>query len=227
MKRFIKTILYLAIIILIYLCIKSVITPIRFQKIKAEREKIIIERLIDIRKAELEFKAKNGYYTSSFDSLIQFLKTAKKKIVMKQDALSEKQLEAGLTEDKAISILKSGNLKQIMENDLQTFRRDTSYINMIEAIFLKRYSSNNIQYLAIIPFSKNKRFELRAKNNFIDGSGNIIPLFECEAHFRSYLFDLEHQEMLNLIDLQEKLFRFPGLKIGSIDEPNNNAGNWE
>ena len=33
--------------------------------------------------------------------------------------------------------------------------------------------------------------------------------------------------MLNAIDIQEKFDKFPGLKIGSVLEPNNNAGNWE
>jgi hypothetical protein len=41
------------------------------------------------------------------------------------------------------------------------------------------------------------------------------------------MYDMNRQEVVNKIDLREKLFKFPGLAVGSILEPNNNAGNWE
>jgi hypothetical protein len=41
------------------------------------------------------------------------------------------------------------------------------------------------------------------------------------------LKDLNHQEVLNKIDVQTKLAKYPGLMVGSTNEPNNNAGNWE
>jgi hypothetical protein len=52
-------------------------------------------------------------------------------------------------------------------------------------------------------------------------------LFEASAAYTTYLYDLNRQEMLNAIDLQKKLEKFPGLQVGSVLEPNNNAGNWE
>jgi hypothetical protein len=38
---------------------------------------------------------------------------------------------------------------------------------------------------------------------------------------------LNAQELNALIDTYNKLDRFAGLKVGDIDTPNNNAGNWE
>ena len=37
----------------------------------------------------------------------------------------------------------------------------------------------------------------------------------------------DDQERVNLIDKEEQLDHYPGLKMGDINEPNNNAGNWE
>ncbi len=202
-------------------------TPIRFDESKASREKAIIQRLIDIRKVQLEFKDQNGKFTASFDTLISFVKEAKKKMVMKEGALTDKQLEAGLTEASAVRIVKKGNAAEIAANGLQDFRRDTAYVSLLQAIFPTEYTLETINQLAIIPYSKNEKYELKVKNNFINSTGSRIPLFEASAHYNTYLFDLDHQEMLNTIDLQEKLTKFPGLKVGSIDEPNNNAGNWE
>ena len=114
MKTIIKILLSLSIVLLTYFCIMSVLTPIRFDQAKANREKDVIKRLVDIRKAELEFKDQKGRYTASFDTLINFLKTAKKKMVMKEGSLTDKQLDAGLTEAAAVKIVKRGNSK---END--------------------------------------------------------------------------------------------------------------
>jgi hypothetical protein len=54
-----------------------------------------------------------------------------------------------------------------------------------------------------------------------------VPIFEIRAHYNTYLHDLNKQELVNLIDKEQKLDHYPGLKVGSIDAPNNNAGNWE
>lgn len=227
MKTIIKVLLSISIVLLTYFCIMSVVTPIQFEETKANREKAIIQRLIDIRTAELEFKDQKGRFTADFDSLITFVKTAKKKMVMKEGALTDKQLEAGLTEASAVKIVNKGNASEIAANGLQNFRRDTAYVSLLESLFPTEYTAKTIDQIAIIPYSNNERFELKANNGFTNATGIRIPLFEATAHYKTYLYDLNRQEMINAIDLQEKLTKFPGLKVGSIDEPNNNAGNWE
>jgi hypothetical protein len=182
--------------------------------------------LVDIRKAEIEFKDQNKRYTASFDTLFHFLKTAKKKIVMKEGFLTDKQLEAGLTEAKAAEIVRKGNQKEIAEYGLQNFRRDTILTDLLEEVF-PNYNRDNIDKMRIIPYSKNEEFTLKVNNNYTNISGIRIPLFEASALYESYLYDLNRQELLNLIDRTLKMGKFPGLKVGSIEEPNNNAGNWE
>ena len=227
MKTTIKILLALSIVLLTYMCVMSILTPIRFDAVKDSREKVVIKHLIDIRKMEIEFRDQKGRYTGSFDTLLTFVKHAKKKVVMKEGTLTDKQLDGGLTEAKAVKIVHSGNQKEIAANGLQGFVRDTAYVNMVKAIFPGEYTDETIDEVAIIPFSKNERFLLKAKNDYVNSAGITIPLFEASALYKTYLLDLDHQEMLNVIDIQEKLEKFPGLKVGSIDEPNNNAGNWE
>ncbi len=227
MKTIIKILLSLSIVLLVYLCIMSVLTPIRFDQGKALREKAVISRLIDIRKAELEYKDQKGVFTDNFQTLIDFLKTGKKKAVLKEGSLTDKQLDSGLTEADAIKIVRSGNAKAIAENGLENFRRDTAYVNLIQAIFPDQYTDKTIDQIAIIPFSQNEKFDLKVNNEYMNGTGTLVPLFSASAPYKSYLFDLNHQEMLNIIDTQNKLNKYPGLMVGSVDEPNNNAGNWE
>ncbi len=227
MKTTIKILLSLSIVLLVYFCIMSVLTPIRFDETKVSRETAIIKRLTDIRKVELEFKDQKGRFTASFDTLINFAKTAKKKMVMKEGSLTDKQLNAGLTEVAAAKIVRRGNAKEIAENGLEGFRRDTAYVNLLQAIFPTEYTAETIDQLAIIPYSNKDKFDLKVKNDYVNGTGITIPLFEAAAPFKSYLYDLNHQELINIIDIQTKLNKYPGLKVGSVEEPNNNAGNWE
>ena len=227
MKTIIKILLVASIGLLSYMCVMSIVTPIKFDETKTAREKVIIQRLIDIRTAEVEYKNQKGVYTDSFPELFNFLKTAKKKTVLKEGSLSDKQLEAGLTEAAAARIVRKGHKAEIIANGLENFRRDTAYLNMIESIFPEKYTIETIEQLAEIPFSNNEKFTLKVNNEYYNATNIKIPLFEASAAYTTYLYDLNRQEMLNAIDLQKKLEKFPGLQVGSVLEPNNNAGNWE
>lgn len=227
MKTVIKILLVASIGLLSYFCIMSIMTPINFDESKTAREKEIVQKLIDIRTAETEYKNQKGVYTDKFDELIKFLKTSKKKTVLKEGSLTDVQLEAGLTELSATKIVKRGNKKEIIANGLQNFRRDTAYVSMLEALFPNKYTDETIENIAFIPYSNNEKFDLKVNNDYKNSTGIKIPLFEASTLYKQYLHDLNHQEMLNVIDIQVKLEKFPGLKVGSVDEPNNNAGNWE
>jgi hypothetical protein len=227
MKAIVKILLAVSIVLLTYFCIMSIVTPIQFDEEKARREVVIIEKLVDIRKAQVEYRDQKGVYTDKFEDLIKFLKNAKKKTVLKEGSLSDKQLEAGLTEIKAVKIVNSGNMQEIIANGLQNFRRDTAYVSMLQAIFPEKYTAETIDQIAVVPFTENQKFELKVNNDYTNNNGIKIPLFEASVLYSVYLKDLNHQEVLNKIDVQTKLVKFPGLMVGSTTEPNNNAGNWE
>jgi hypothetical protein len=227
MKVVYSILLVIAIAVLGYLCVMSILTPIRFEEQREEREKIIIAKLIDIRKAEVEFNNQFRYYTANMDSLINFINTGKVAQVFKVGTLTDEQLKAGLTEQKAVKIVNSGKTKEIIANGLQNFRRDTTFVGVFESIFADKYSRETIAKLGEIPFSNGEQFNLQAGLYVNPKTGIKIPLFQATAHYSTYLNDLDKQERINLIDLREKMQKFPGLKVGDIETPNNNAGNWE
>lgn len=228
MKTVIKILLGISIVFLAYLCIMSIVTPIQFENTRVAREKLVVKQLIDIRKAQLEYKDQNNRFTSSMDTLIDFIKTGKKKIVSKEGTLTDKQLEAGLTERKAVEIVKKGNQKEIAANGLEGFRRDTVLVDVFEELYKNdNYTRESISKIAIIPYSNNVPFELEVNNEYTNDLGIRIPLFEARAPYEAYLYDLDRQELLNLIDKSEQMNKYPGLKVGSVEAPNNNAGNWE
>ena len=106
MKTVINIVLAACVIGLIYVCYGSIVGPINFDNTKKAREKQVIARLIDIRKAQQEYRSlHHGMYTEHFDTLIDFVKNQKLPFVMKVGQLTDKQLEDGLTEKKAMAII--------------------------------------------------------------------------------------------------------------------------
>lgn len=251
-KIIIRVLLGIAVIFMAYLCIVSVITPIRFEEQREIREKAVINNLISLRTAEAQFRLDKGYFTADLDSLVQYLQTTPKKEVLKEGSLSEKQLEDGMTENKAAKIMERARMKAqrkmkfqgpdslnllyqyVWENDrevihegLQGFRRDTIHTNMIQSLYKGQYTEATIGQIIYIPYTDNVKFEVETNNEYTTSQGIRVPIFEIRAHYNTYLADLDDQERINLIDKEKKLEHYPGLKVGSVEAPNNNAGNWE
>ncbi len=222
MRGLFNFLLLLAIGMLTYLCVISIVDPIRFNKERDTREALVIKRLIDIRKAEIAFRNRFGHYTANADSLTLFIKYGKLPVIVKQGSLDENQLRNGLTEKKAMKIINNGNQAEIKKYNLENFRRDTAYIRIIDSIFGKNFTLDS---LLIVP-GTDKRFELET-GEIITASGYPVQLFEARTPYEVYLDGLDKQSIVNLRDIAEKTGKYPGLKVGSIVEINNNAGNWE
>jgi hypothetical protein len=258
MKTTFRILLGVAICFLAYICVDSVVTPIQFEETRAAREEAVVKNLIHIRTAEVEFKNIHGRFMADPDSLIMFLKNTPKKEVLKEGSLTERQLEKGMTEHKAVKIIEKAkakamsklktddpevlyayiweNDKDIKDNDLQGFRRDTILEDMIATIFKGEFTADNIDQIIYIPYSnllqngkKGEliRYEIEVNDEYKTSQGIHVPLFEARAPFDTYLADQDLQELANLNDKEKKLEHYQGLKVGSIDAPNNNSGNWE
>ncbi len=229
MKHVINILLGLAACFLAYALVDSVMTPIHFEETRAQRQTDVVAKLIDIRTAELEYRNQNGRFTDNYDSLFIFLREGKKKEVHKEGSLTDAQLDAGLTEAKAVKIIKSGNKKEIEKNGLQNFVRDTIFSDLLPTLFGDKYTAENIEQLKYIPYSdKQETFIINLNNEYVTPKGNIpFPLFEACAPFETFLSDLDHQELINLKDKEKQLDHYPGLRVGNAEEPNNFAGNWE
>lgn len=83
--------------------------------------------------------------------------------------------------------------------------------------------ADSLQY---IPYTEGLRFDLTA-TTVTGKSGRDVPLMECGAKFNDYLAGLDENRIANLIEEANNAGRYPGLKIGDISTPNDNAGNWE
>lgn len=227
MKHVINAVLALCALTLVYICYASIMGPINFEAEKKVREKAVIARLIDIRKAQMEYRNNKGEFANSFDSLIYWVNNAKLPLLYKEGELTDKQLEDGMTERKAMKIInkakKTGDYREVEKNGLKGFVRDTLWVAALDTLFGKNYHVDSLRY---VPFGNGKTFEIATKNDTAK-SGAPIFMFEVKTPYETYMAGMDAQEIANLKDIQSKLGKYCGLKIGSIETPNNGAGNWE
>ncbi|OFX21625.1 MAG: hypothetical protein A2041_08690 [Bacteroidetes bacterium GWA2_31_9b] len=208
MKRLIQIVLAILMVVLAYLVWESIQTPIRFNKEKDKRYAATIQRLKDIRTAQLAYKDGYGKFTASFDTLIEFIEHDSMKLVKAIGSIPDELLAQGWTEQIA---LKEGIIT-----------RDTIRRAIKDTLFAKDY---NAQELWKVPFTENAKFEL-ATTVLLTGSVKV-DVFEAKVHNNILLNGLDKQEVINLNERMEQSNNYPGVKVGSITEPNNNAGNWE
>ncbi len=210
MKTALNIVFTIIIIVLAWFLLESIMKPIRFNKEKAARETAIKERLIDIRTAQEAFKSVKGYYTGSFDTLITFLKTDSLPLVFKKGALTDEMIASGINTEK--EAVKKGLIS-----------RDTSYIPVRDSIFDKGYP---IDQLRFVPGMENTEFKMSA-GRVMTTSMVLVNVFEAYVLNDVFLGDLDRQLVVNYNDQRTKITGFPGMKVGDVKVPNNNAGNWE
>lgn len=230
MKYVITSMLVVASLFLVWLCYDSINRPIEFQENRELREKPIIARLIDIRKAQIEYKDQNNRYAGSFNDLIDFVKNGQKAQVYKQGEITDEQLSRGLNEQKALRFIANDMADSAAACGIEdfeafkaNFKRDTSFVSVLSSIFPKGFNPDS---LAFVPYSGGAKFELDTVTQFTK-SGLPLPLFEARTPYTVYLNGLNHREIVNIIDEAKKTDKYPGLKVGDVVAPNNNAGNWE
>ena len=208
MKVTLKILLAVAVVLLAYMCYRSIMGPIEFKDERDRRENLIKARLIDIRKAQIEYKNIHKVHAANFDELSKFLKDEKLPFLIKEGVLTDEQLEKGMTEKEAV---KKGLI-----------RRDTVWVTAVDTLFGKGY---NVDDLRNVP-GANVQFTMDTAT-LTSGSGYTVKVFQCGVLYDDYLDDLNKQEVYNLKDKASKMGKYAGLRVGSVEEINNNAGNWE
>ena len=211
MKKGIQIFLGLVIVALIYVVADMIHTPLKFEQQLKSRNADVIVKLKDIRAAERAFKSKYQHFTSDFDSLINFILN---------DSL---ELERKLVdEDDSVAM---AQLKKAKKQNIEKYN-----LAVIDTIFNPRkLTTEQVNDLRFIPHTDGKvQFILQA-GKVMTGSNVLVPVVECRAPYKMYLDTIEfRQNVINLIDDKVNNFNeYAGLKFGSMEGSNNEAGNWE
>jgi hypothetical protein len=193
-----QVLLLIVILVLGYLVYNSIMQPVEFNRERAHREADVVERLKDIRSAQLLFRQSNGKFANNFDTLISYIRDGEIPVV-----------------------------RVVPDPTDTTFTRTISdtlgFVKVADSLFHKRrgFSMQNFRY---IPHSQSIEFEMDAGE--IERGGVRVSVFEAKAPFITYLQGMDQQRVYNLIAHMEQIERYPGLRVGSMTEPSTD-GNWE
>ncbi|OMP30962.1 hypothetical protein BKM32_11705 [Mangrovimonas sp. DI 80] len=204
-KPLINIALWVLIGFLAYSTFMSVYGEIQFNQLKKKRYAAVIEKLKDIRDAELAHKTVTGKFTDNFDNLVKFIDTAQFTITQRRDSsVIDEELTkrfGGVEMRKDIVIIDTLDFVPVKDS---LFGADTRYKTMMN-----------------LPVGKpGAKFELKA--DFLDE----IPVFEASVLKDVILFDQDpnlvakENEVISVDDVNG-----PALKVGSMSEINTN-GNW-
>jgi hypothetical protein len=214
---------------LVYLNVESIKEPVEFKKHKEYRESVAVQRLKDIRDLQVAFKNVNARYASTIDSLKMFYNEGKMKITLQVGSKDDSLAMANTKKlSQKYSYLKKEKLQQklhelYLAGEQNLVFEVSSEIAVKDTLFKSR-TDFCIDSLAFIPFSGDS---IIMESTIKKVSGVNVPLFEASMPYRSLLKGLNNQLRINLDAEREDQGRYQGLQVGSVTQPNNNAGNWE
>ena len=192
--------------LLVFAIYQSINSPIEFNKVKNERYLKVIDRLKDIRNAQVAFKSVNGIYSNSFEELVKFVDSAQFTIVQKRDS-SYMQYDR---------IYRIDMLREVIVIDT------LGYVSVKDSLFS---NTDSYKSMASIPIEGiDDKFKLKA--DIIDKNGYNVPVFEVRVSKDLILFD-QNKDLIT----QEKQtvsvdgVNGPDIVLGSLSDVSTN-GNW-
>ena len=205
-RKQITYVLFLFSAVLVFAIYNSINSPIEFNMVKNERYLKVIDRLKDIRNAQVAFKSVNGIYSNDFEELVKFVDSAQFTIVQKRDS-SYMQYDR---------VYRIDMLREVIVVDT------LGYVSVKDSLFS---NTDSYKYMASIPIDGiDEKFKLKA--DIIDKNGYNVPVFEVRVSKDLILFD-QNKDLIT----QEKQtvsvdgVNGPDIVLGSLSDVSTN-GNW-
>lgn len=205
MKRkliIIQSVLWVIIAFVGYLALSAIMEPIYFKKEKTRRYISVIQKLKDIREAQIAHKAVIGRFAEDFESLIKFVDSGEFVLVEKRDTVF-KVYDPIYRIDKKVE---------------KTITDTLGFVPVKDSLF---GSSLAYKQMMFVPFSDGKTFEMLAKK--IEKSGVKLFVFEAKVLKQHILRD----QPIHLVRQEEEALDVKGkyIQVGSVIEGTTN-GNW-
>lgn len=198
MKYIIQIVLIVAALFMGYMIYNSIQSKIELEQEVKRRKAVVIERLEEVREAQISYKKVRGEYAKSFAQLKDFL--------MNDSLIIVKAI--GEVPDSLL-----GQESKALEMGIIT--RDTTKIPVREELFKENFDKV-VSNISIIPFSDGKEFKIDAGE--VEKGKVKVKVFEVSAPYTEIFKGLKTDN--EGIDMSESLI------LGSMTEPSTN-GNWD
>ncbi|MBQ9473779.1 MAG: hypothetical protein IJU81_05160 [Bacteroidales bacterium] len=223
MNKTTKTVLEIAlgvlIVVLAATLYMSMMKPVKFEREYDLRRDACAEKLKDIRTLEEVYKQAYGCYCGNFDTLFTRLMTEDSLRII----LKEVQHHL-IPED--VELEEMSELEQVKKGYL--IRKET-YVNPIAQLRESgklTLTDEQIRNLRYVPFPKGKKYDFTIGAGKVESGGFVVPVFEVKVDLKDLLSDMDKQQVINKIAALEQINRYPGWKIGDLENPIT-EGNFE
>ena len=184
----------------------SINGPIKFNQVKNDRYTKVIDRLKDIRTAQIAHKDVNGFYANNFDSLVSFIDNGIFTVIEKRDS---SYLEYNRTY--RIDMLKEVEIVDTL-----------GFVSVKDSLF---GDNESYKMMAKVPIDGTDS-EFSIKADIIDKNGYQVPVFEVKVKKDIVLFD----QNKDLLDQENKVVSVDGVNgpeiiLGSMSDVST-SGNW-
>lgn len=207
MKLGIQAALWIASIFFAYKIYDSISGPIRFNKVKNQRYAKVINRMKDIRTAQIAHKDVTGVYANNFDSLVKFIDEG-------IFTLTEKRDSSYMEYDRTYRI---DMLKEVIVVDTLGF------VPVKDSLFK---DTDRFRNMAFIPIEGIEDSTFQIKAEVINKNGYKVPVFEVKIAKNVVLFDQDD----DFIKQENETVSVDGVNgpeiiLGSLTNVSTN-GNW-
>src|SRR5690606_1519745 len=210
MKLVIQIVLWIVIAFLAWKVWNSVMGPVEFNQVKEARYAKVISNLKDIQAAELAHKEITGSFTGDWDSLVQFIDTAKFAITQRRDTSY-----ADVAKNKAFGI----NEGYFIEESLIDTLGFTSVKDSLYGATDRYKTMMNVPIEGV-----NAKFDLKAGK--IVKNDATYSVFEAKVAEETILSDLDKDLLAQEKQVQSvDGVNGPDIKVGSMEDVNT-TGNW-
>jgi hypothetical protein len=184
----------------------SINGPIKFNQVKNDRYTQVIDRLKDIRTAQIAHKDVNGFYANNFDSLVSFIDNGIFTVIEKRDS---SYLEYNRTY--RIDMLKEVEIVDTL-----------GFVPVKDSLF---GDNESYKMMAKVPIEGTDS-EFSIKADIIDKNGYQVPVFEVKVKKDVVLFD----QNKDLLGQENKVVSVDGVNgpeiiLGSMSDVST-SGNW-
>jgi hypothetical protein len=185
----------------------SINGPIKFNKVKNERYAIVINRLKDIRIAQIAHKDVKGYYANNFDDLVSFIDNGLFTLIEEKDS-------SYLAYDR---IYRIDMLKEVR------IVRELGKVSVKDSLFK---DNESYKQMAFVPIKGKEDEKFSISADIIDKNGYEAHVFEVKVKKDVILYD----QNKDLLKQENKVISVDGVNgseivLGSMTEVRT-SGNW-
>lgn len=200
--KIIRIPIWLLIIFMSYKIIAAVLEPINFSDLKLERYTKVIDKLNEIRDAQIIHKSVKKKYAKNFDELTDFIENGQIPLLARRE----------------VSYTKYDPVYRIDVQIEETVIDTLGFVPVRDSLYK---GGDEFKTLRYIPFTDNKEFSI--KTSRIAKNGVYVDVFEVKAKKRDVLSD----QPLYLLKQEDEAIDVRGafIQLGSLEELSLN-GNW-